>query len=148
MEGFMSRKNKGTIGLAMLAIAATGGSRAEAFFLETGIYEVEMRIGDKVYQDVLILGPEGSEIVGTFTVPGAFTAPLKGVMYMPGWASSHLSFTIEADEGKGRFEVRFRGAIYPDKPNELAGEAKLADGSLLGTFTARGLMRKSSCASP
>ncbi|MBI2027143.1 MAG: hypothetical protein HYS98_04985 [Deltaproteobacteria bacterium] len=116
-----------------------------------GMYDMKITIGDKVFDDILHFdsvsedhfchtdsGVFCGDIEGKLIVPGVFEAVLEVGTYYVDYSklSGQLEFQfyILAQENGKQFYVHYSGV--QDNENTLIGEARLADESLLGTFTA------------
>lgn len=110
-----------------------------------GKYDMELKVGETIFHDVLDIqevkndNAGGGTFRGTLTVPGVFTATLENAEYA---LNSHsfsvvltLSFEIKANEHGSQFQVRYVGSLTYDEI--IMGEARLEDGSLLGKFMAK-----------
>lgn len=102
----------------------------------TGRWTLHTHIGERVFQDELRLAPDPqdtSELQGTLSVPGGFTAP---VLDLDAEGGDRFEFCIEPDEGQGKFRVHYQAQFDPKEPM-FVGFLHLADGKLLGGFVAK-----------
>jgi len=67
--------------------------------------------------------------VGQLTVPKRFKAVLENIKHR----GNRLSFSITADEGRGKFQVFYKGKLKENK-KFFIGMAKLEKGKSLGPF--------------
>jgi len=108
-----------------------------------GRYDMEIKIGEKVFHDILDIQSlsetdiQKGSFKGTLTVPGVFTADLEKTSYfIMFWAGIvRINFEIVAKENDKEFRVKY-SAEKNNNGDVLIGNATLEDGSLLGTFTA------------
>jgi hypothetical protein len=101
-----------------------------------GRWTLHTHIGDRVFQDELRLAEDPkdrSELQGTLSVPGGFTAP---VLDLDAENGDRFEFSIEPDEGQGKFRVNYQAQFDPNEPM-FVGFLHLADGKLLGGFVAK-----------
>lgn len=100
-----------------------------------GRWTLHTHIGDKVFEDQLNLAQDpqdSSELQGTLSVPGGFTAP---VLDLDAECGDRFEFSIEPDEGQGKFRVNYEAQFDP-KEAMFVGFLRMADGKLLGGFVA------------
>jgi hypothetical protein len=139
---------------ASLVFVSAAHAQEDQFNLD-GKYAVELKIGDRTYLDQMELKGQDrpiqmtffrGPIIGTMTVPGAFSSPISGEGYCSAWmASCQLDFDIEAHEQGQMYKVHYRAETQMDNYLNvssqttfpiLTGTATLENGELLGTFVA------------
>jgi hypothetical protein len=119
-----------------------------------GDYKVELTIGDKVFTDFMTLLGKNSpieitdfqgDIAGLMTVPEMFTSSIRGSGYCADTKTiCSMYFTIEANENGEKYKVNYSmdlsGTNYRKAVSGegivFTGSAYLADGKLLGFYTA------------
>lgn len=111
-----------------------------------GRYLVNLKIGDKVFQDEMEIKSDESviyrerEIYGTYSVPGEFISLLKGTSYCHLWNNDcSLNFEIVAQENGRSYKVFFQAyglVVNPPEKMRLQGTATLEGGRKLGTLEA------------
>jgi hypothetical protein len=107
-----------------------------------GTYDMQITIGEEVFNDVVELKTEPLNIQraalsGALTVPGVFTSPLDGEAHYAFWAALFtFRFSITADENGQKFKVHYRGQFESDNTTRMTGTAFLDGDKLLGHFTA------------
>jgi hypothetical protein len=117
------------------------------FNFHAGHYEMQLKVGEKVFHDLVDIKVEAdsdfrkSKLSGVLTVPGVFTSPLTGSsQYIPWNFAHYFSFEITAVENGQSYKVFYTGELKDDfmvnTPKTMTGEARLEDKSLLGTFIA------------
>lgn len=102
-----------------------------------GDYVMHLYIGTRLFDDRVRIerAPNGA-LVGTFTVVGGFTAPLRNLRVTP----QAISFDIVANEGGRILRVRFDGLFHRSGGGTFVGYGTMLDDqSLLGGFVARKL---------
>lgn len=102
-----------------------------------GIYKMEVKIGEKIFTDLVQLKTEeNNKLNGTVTLPGLFTAPLHGTYsYNEKNKTGNIEFKISTLEKGKKLEVLYTGIFITrtDSRIEFQGEAKdLSDGSVFG----------------
>lgn len=115
-----------------------------------GTYDMQLAIGDTVFNDIMVI--EGLEVVtgsyffkpqkfsGSITVPGIFTAPMENANLRcnPWSGGCDMYFEILAKENGKEFKVYY--SIYFDffvTPDVLEGKASLENNVHLGNFIAK-----------
>lgn len=99
------------------------------------IYLLPTRIGDKMFNDILIFDTTGyrkGELTGSLTVPGVFTAPIiNGRMRMT-WAGVSYEFSIKAIENGQETMIHYEAGYLHDGNLKMHGSLRSEDGSLVG----------------
>ena len=80
---------------------------------------------------------EEGRITGTLSVPKRFTVPIKNAKVK----GKKFSFEIEADEGRGKFQVRYAGEFHPDGDTFVGFGTVLGGNTLLGGFVGQRLKK-------
>lgn len=116
-----------------------------------GVYAVEFKVGNKVFNDIMILQGVGDyldgeekkyqEVTGSFEVPGVFKSKLKGHMKYndPQGNGLRLEFDIMAKENGQEYLVKFVGYMPMGKMGTtpvFTGEAYDKNMYAFATFTA------------
>lgn len=99
-----------------------------------GRFKLDLKIGDKNFEDVLIIKRNhtefGAQISGTYIVPNSFEAKIKDLKFIDG----KFSFKIRVREGSDDYEAIFEGFLNSE--DELSGSGYiLPSRKLLGHFT-------------
>lgn|GEM_PF-3597380 len=121
-----------------------------------GVYDVELTINGKVFQDVMVIENEKvmrlnsfqGPLKGSMEVPTIFKAPIDGIGVCSIWGnmSCSFSFFIMAKERGQEFRVNYEmimegevfiNALTQNGPIIFTGQASLSDGEILGTLIAR-----------
>jgi hypothetical protein len=135
--------------LIMTALLTFTGalSLAENDYGLEGTYNMQLSIGDKVFNDEMVLssptgGPLdtnfGGPISGQITVPGAFTSPLEGTLICHPWNGiCGFQFSIVANENGQSYRVYYKGNYDFFSNPAITGTASLENNQLLGNFTAK-----------
>jgi hypothetical protein len=100
----------------LLALALVGQiAQAES------IYRAKITIGDRTFHDIIVLHNLSTpyDVTGSLTVPGVFTAPLKGVKI-----HNDLYIGGEATENGNSFYVNFR-LKFSDQLQNLKGSMSI-----------------------
>ena len=100
------------------------GKKKKLFHISMPIF-----IGDKIFNDEVVVCKKGSELSGQLNVPKRFTANLENIQY----SGNNLSFSITANEGRGKFQVFYSGELK-ESNKYFMGMARLKDNKLLGPF--------------
>lgn len=143
--------------LAALGVmfASFGAHAFNAVPVLDGYYAMKLKIGEKVFDDELVLkGAQGpillqgydDSIQGLIKVPGIFESPFEGSAQCSSVSLlCELDFTIVATENGGSYKVRYKAQLDSDSylkvvqqglPPVLKGAAYYEDGQILGTFEA------------
>lgn len=118
-----------------------------------GTYEMEIKIGETLFKDIIVLKGGNAEITlgyfngdieGSVSVANSFTAPLIGKASCDRWGMScYLEFEILAHENGKDFKVKYVGhlsnyfkVLNAIENPKFEGKAYLADGSELGSYVA------------
>ncbi len=108
-----------------------------------GTYLMKLKIGEKIFDDILVLegvnGPidyySRGPLKGSVTVSNAFSVPLAGNVSCSVWIGiCNLDFEITAVENGNSFKVFYSGEYT--LAQSFTGSAHLENGDLLGTFEA------------
>lgn len=91
----------------------------------------------RLFEDQLSIERKGDQLSGTLTVPKAFTAKLENFHF----EGRHFAFEIEADEGRGKFRVRYEGDFHREDDKTFAGfgDVLAPEKELLGGFVGQRL---------
>ena len=96
-----------------------------------GTSTMNIYLGSKHFPDKVVIKKDKSgKLYGTLTVPKAFTANLEKIDIQ----DSKFSFEIEADEGRGKFRVRYSGELHPTGKVYIGYAHLVPSGKLLGGF--------------
>lgn len=112
-----------TITLTLAALVGTSPALAHHYKID-GIYKMHVQISDRLFVDLVTLKEESNhQLSGTVTVPGNFTAPLKGHYGGDSESfsinsSNQIEFTIEAIERGNKIRVLYQGEIDPRSGND------------------------------
>lgn len=99
-----------------------------------GDWTLNTYIGERIFQDRLHLERDPSgELHGTLSVPGGFQAEVHS---LEDRGPNDFAFSIEPDEGQGKFKVNYSAEFDP-KDEVFVGFARMQDGDLIGGFVAR-----------
>lgn len=99
-----------------------------------GDWTLHTYIGERVFQDRLHLEADAEgELHGTLSVPGGFQAEVESLEKRD---ATHFTFSIQPDEGNGRFRVNYSAELDP-KDEVFIGFARLDDGNLIGGFVGK-----------
>ena len=102
-----------------------------------GKFQVDLKIGNRVFEDKLIIKRTnetfmGAVIEGTYEVPNSFESKVKDLNYKDGI----FTFTIRVREGDDDYKTSFEGTLNQD--GHLEGKALILPArTLLGTFTGK-----------
>lgn len=141
---------------AIVSLLFASGAMAQTRKAVTldGDYKVELTIGDKVFTDYMTLMGKTNpieitdfqgDIAGLMTVPEMFTSSIRGSGYCAEAKTiCSMYFTIEANENGQKYKVNYSmdlsGTNYRKAISGegivFTGSAYLADGKLLGYYTA------------
>ncbi len=95
-----------------------------------GSFILDLKIGNRIFKDELIIHKKYNLIFAEYIVPNSFTSKINDLNYKNG----KFTFTIHVKEGNEEYDALFEGTI--NNHHELKGKAYiLPKRSLLGTFT-------------
>lgn len=93
-------------------------------------FNMPLVIGKSIFNDqVEICKNSKGELLGQLTVPNRFKATLENIKL----EKEKLSFSITANEGRGKFQVFYKGELKENKKYYL-GIARLKNKKILGPF--------------
>lgn len=115
-----------------------------------GDYDVEIKIGDRVFHDFLRLAGRDEPIqaftfhgplAGSMTLPGVFTAPIEGTgTCFVAQSFCGFEFTIHTQENGQPLVVTYSMNDFNSRDllgaRTFQGEARLEDGTVFGQLTA------------
>ncbi len=92
----------------------------------------------RLFEDEVTITRDGDHLAGTLTVPKAFTAKLEN-FYLEG---RHFAFEIEAEEGRGKFRVKYEGDFHREDDRTFAGfgDVLAPEKELLGGFVGQKIL--------
>ncbi|MBK25278.1 MAG: hypothetical protein CME70_14885 [Halobacteriovorax sp.] len=94
-----------------------------------GSFTLDLKIGDRIFKDKLLVQRSNGSVVAEYIVPNSFASKIKNLDYKNG----SYTFTIHVKEGEQEYDAAFEGTI--DEQGKLKGNAFfLPDRSLLGSF--------------
>jgi len=97
-----------------------------------GSFTLDLKIGDRIFEDKLLVHRKNGSIFAEYIVPNSFTSEIRDLSYLNG----KFTFTIHVKEGDQEYDAAFEGTI--NQRGRLEGRAfVLPDRSLLGTFTGK-----------
>jgi hypothetical protein len=115
--------------LFFLSVALSGaGAYAQSL---AGDWVMHLYVGSQLFDDRLHVDTAAPGVLtGSITVPGRFTVPIQNVQLN----GDSFSFTIEADEGHGKFHVRYDLRMHSAGDTFVGFATVTDDNTLLGGF--------------
>jgi hypothetical protein len=109
---------------SLFTLPAEATPRKSALELLPGSWVMHLYLRDnagkpRLFDDQVTIGRDGPGLKGQLVVPKAFTAQLENFRL----DGRHFAFEIEADEGRGKFRVRYEGDFHRDDDETFAGFA-------------------------
>ena len=92
-------------------------------------FNMPIMVGTSIFNDQVEICVDKGKYFGQLTVPKRFTALIEDVKK----EGNDLSFSITADEGKGKFQVFYKGELK-EKDKYFMGMARLKGNQILGPF--------------
>jgi len=91
----------------------------------------------RLFEDQVEIRETSGALGGQLTVPGAFTTKLENFVV----SGRHFAFEIEADEGRGKFRVRYEGDLHAEDDRTFVGfgNVLVPERGLLGGFVGQRL---------